>query len=167
MRLLLYWGTAAGLAILAYYLFSGSREFTLCSPMEGKLIDAQGNPKAQIEVVREWRWGSLSGISSTITDNNGRFEFGLIKATTFSSLHAFLSTYLPQEPAVRQVYHVVGKDGGKVEFLSLNKNNYDMNGEVGNMKFDVTCNLDAQIGTTGFYYSNCSLNSILPKEQVD
>lgn len=108
--------------------------FVLMSEMEGRLVDASGEPAAGVGLVRtwDWAWRNHQGSDETITDANGRFRF---PAVTERSMTARL---LPHEPNVTQVitaHHGVGE----TRIWLAVKRNYNDDGELAGRPLRVLC----------------------------
>lgn len=153
-------GTAMRLSIpcLVAAAFIGASDvaigktLVLTSAVEGRLVqDASGKPASGVTVRRSWTWGwnGREGAEETVTDSEGRFRFGEV---TGRSLTAGI---LPHEPGVRQEI-AADLPGGALTLLSLQKSNYDRNGELNGRPLRIMCRADLEPDARGFFWGTCS-----------
>ncbi len=126
------------------------RTFVLCSRFVGVLVTEGGKPAPGIKMVRSWNWGwnDRSGRDETVTGPDGRFEFA---AVTGKSLTASIA---PHEPSVRQEIIAHGARGA-VTIWSVNKKNYDMDGELDGRAINVVCRVDREPSAQGLIWGTC------------
>lgn len=96
----------------------------LVSPVEGRLLGPGDVPQPDIRVRRSWSWvmAGRHGHDSTVTDAEGHFAFGAVRARGWGA------AALPHAPEIRQeifAYLPVGE----VLLMRLKKPNYALHGE--------------------------------------
>lgn len=140
----------AALFIVMETSMAFGKTFVLCSPFSGVLVTKGGEPAEGVKLERRWEWGwnSKSGSDVAITGPDGRFRFPEV---TGSSLFASIA---PHEPSVMQSITAYA-DGRQVEIWNANKNNYDMDGELGGRPIDVVCHLDREPSANGLFWGTC------------
>lgn len=151
-----------GAAFLAGVLMVFGKSLVLMSAMEGRLIDADGQPAAGIRLVRswDWAWRNLQGQDETTTDENGAFRF---PAVTGRSLTARL---LPHEPSIRQRI-IAHHASGTVEIWLARKGNYDDNGELRGRPLRVLCDLGNPPGDNQRLFASLCVEATDPRSASD
>jgi hypothetical protein len=150
------------LAILAEAPMAFGKTLILASEFEGRLVDADGNPAAGVEVVRtwEWAWTSDTGSDSAQTDGDGRFSFGVVTGSSFSA------RLVPHQPVIHQEITANGPSG-PVLLFSVDKQNYDPDSELFGRgltltKLNFVCRIDQEPGDTGAFWGTC-----MPADQAN
>ena len=84
------------LILLSGLAMAFGKSFVLCSPFAGTVVTDGGKPAAGIEVERHWvwAWNDQSGTDKTVSDENGKFEFPIVKGSSF------FGAFLPHEPNI-------------------------------------------------------------------
>lgn len=110
----------------------------LMSEMEGRLVDAAGEPAAGVRLVRtwDWAWRNRQGSDETVTDAQGYFHF---PAVTGRSRTARI---VPHEPSIRQTITAHHANGETEIWLAI-KRNYEANSELAGRPLRVICGLTA------------------------
>lgn len=147
------------IAVCATLTFGASnmafaKSLVLASAVEGRVLaNGEGAPVAGAEVVRRWTWGfnGRKGEDITTTDDQGRFAFDTV---TGRSLTAGL---LPHEPSIRQEITTTA-NGASLVLLSLQKANYDDNGELNGQSLKIRCRTDLEADSRGFFWGTCELD---------
>jgi len=105
------------------------------SKVHGVVLN-QGNPVANATVTRYFNfgWTDEERTESTKTNNDGSFEFPIIKRFSLAT------SVLPHEPSVSQIIKI-HHDGKEYIAWHLNKRNYEENGELGGKPINLTCEL--------------------------
>lgn len=147
-------------AVIVFFIFCGGPgmafggSFVLASEVQGRLVEGEGGaPLAGVTIRRSWNWGwtGRSGTDETVTDNEGRFHFDEV---TGRSLTAGI---VPHEPSIRQEI-TAELATGPLTLLSLQKSNYDSNGELGGQPMHIACRSDLEPDARGFFWGTCSLD---------
>ncbi|MGY6587018.1 MAG: DUF6795 domain-containing protein [Wenzhouxiangella sp.] len=110
----------------------------LMSEMEGKLVDASGEPVAGVRLVRtwDWAWRNRQGSDETVTDAEGQFHFPMVTGRSRTA------RILPHEPSIRQTI-TAHHAGGETEIWLAIKRNYEENSELAGRPLRVVCGLTA------------------------
>lgn len=128
------------------------KSFVLSSSVEGRLFDgSDGNPVPDVTIRRSWTWAwtGRKGSEETITDAEGRFRFAEVSGR---SLTAGL---VPHEPNIRQEI-IADLPEGPLTLLSLQKANYNSNGELGDRPLRLYCRTDLEPDARGFFWGTCT-----------
>ncbi len=118
-----------------------SSSFVLMSEMEGRLVEADGAPAANVKLVRtwEWAWANRSGQDETETDEEGRFVFPKVTGRSWSA------RIFPHEPDILQRIHAQTSNG-EIRIWSARKANYRDRGELSGRPLRVLCSLESLPG---------------------
>ncbi|MEL6206190.1 MAG: carboxypeptidase-like regulatory domain-containing protein [Pseudomonadota bacterium] len=146
--------TTSALLIAGGSAMALGKRVVLASEIEGQVVaDASGAPVAGATVTRRWTWGlnDRTGTEQTTTDAEGRFRFPPVEAR---SLGAAL---LPHEPGIRTEILLDRPGAEALLLLSLQKKNYDPDGELGGRKLNVRCRTDIEPGANGLFWGTCEL----------
>lgn len=149
-RLLIVAAAATLIWAISAATMSQSADRYICSPMQGILTGANGEPAAGIQIRRDWIYDHQSGSDTAMTDQAGRFAFDAVAAPR-KGLLSLLST-----PVVVQRYYVEGD--GETEILYINSRSLDLNHEAGGAEFSVSCDLGKDATQSEFGWGVCSLN---------
>lgn len=128
------------------------KTYVLASAAEGRLVSGEdGAPVPGVTIRRSWTWGwtGRSGTDETVTDAEGRFRFGEV---TGRSLTAGV---VPHEPGVRQEYTALLPEG-TLTILSLQKSNYDRDGELDGRPMRMRCRTDLEPDAGGLFWGTCT-----------
>lgn len=127
----------------------------LSSPLRGVLVAGDGSGVPGVTVVRRWEWGwnGRTGEEVTVTDGEGRFEFGTVTGRSLSARIA------PHEPSIR-IQLVAQTPEGPRLLLSMNKSSYSLGSEartVGQLGpvLLVRCRADSEPTDEGLYWGTC------------
>ncbi len=126
------------------------KTFILCSHFSGTAVTEEDKPAAGIEIERKWfwSWNDKSGTERTVTDKNGKFEFGVVEGSSFSAL------FLPHEPNILQTI-TAHTSNGDVEIWHARKDSYEINSEMDGNPIEVICHLDKEPSPDGLYWGTC------------
>ena len=140
----------SGVVILFVWQGTAMAKMVLFSPVHGT-VTLGGKPVAGAQVDREFRWGwkDEKATESTKTDAAGRFKFGLIERSSF------FGGILPHEISIQQAIFI-RHGGATYKAWLLNKQNYDLNGEIGR-PINIVCRLEAEIKHSGDVYGICDI----------
>lgn len=129
--------------------FGGS--LVLASALEGRLLDGEGGrPVSGVTIKRNWSWAwtNREGSDETVTDSEGRFRFQEVVGRSLTA------KFVPHEPSVRQEI-TAELPGGSLTLLSLQKSNYETNGELGGQPLRIACRTDLEPDASGFFWGTC------------
>jgi hypothetical protein len=129
--------------------FGGS--LVLASALEGRLLDGEGgHPVSGVTIKRNWSWAwtNREGSDETVTDSEGRFQFQEVVGRSLTA------KFVPHEPNVRQEI-TAELPGGSLTLLSLQKSNYETNGELGGKPLRIACRTDLEPDARGFFWGTC------------
>lgn len=127
----------------------------LASALEGRLIDSEnGQPVAGVKIKRNWSWAwtNREGSDETVTDPEGRFHFDEVVGRSLTA------KFVPHEPSVRHEITAELPDGS-LTLLSLQKSNYEANGELGGRPLRIACRTDLEPDARGFFWGTCELDN--------
>jgi hypothetical protein len=143
--LFLFWGGAS----MAF-----GNSFVLASALDGRLLDGEdGDPVSGVTITRSWSWGwaNSDGTDKTVTDSEGRFHFDEVKGRSLTA------KFVPHEPSVRQEI-TAELPSGTLTLLSLQKSNYETNGEMGGRPLRIACRTDLEPDARGFFWGTCEFD---------
>jgi hypothetical protein len=126
----------------------GQGPYVICSPLEGRLIDAEGAPVSGARITRSWRWTRGEGEDGAVTDAEGRFRFEAVHG------RRGLLDFLPGEVTIRQRFTADAGDGPQ-RILTIFKRDYDLNSEAEGRPVRLRCTLGAEPDFSGFHSGTC------------
>jgi hypothetical protein len=142
-----------GLAAWLLVTTSMAREdYTICSPFDGVLTDAAGQPLSNVRIRREWAWARGDGQDWSVTDDAGRFAFDEVTGRP-----SFLR-FLPGEITIRQRYFAELPEDD-FNFLAVFKRDYDPLSEFNGQPTELVCRTGVEPGHEGFAWGTCEVRS--------
>lgn len=145
----------AGIAILLIAALVTVRMIVpLClfSEVRGVVLD-HGKPVAGVSVTRSWLWHleRIAGLDSSVTDQDGRFQFPGVPGRSLSGL------LLPHDPLIEQ--KILIEYGGKsYRAWLIDKRDYDDNGELDGRPINLVCRLENPLKHREGVFGICEIN---------
>lgn len=128
-----------------------AKDSILASAIQGRLVDASGQPAAGVEIVRSWRFDGATDQDTTTTDARGLFA---LPAQHSKKRIGFLRRSVGT-PSIK-VTVVARMSSGEVTLAKYFKNSYDANSEgPGEAPLYFECGPSGQ--AEGFPFGTCRL----------
>lgn len=152
---------AAAVAFVVLALMGGAAmalggNFILASPIEGRLVGADGAARPGVRITRSWtwRWTGQTGADDAVTDAEGRFAFPAVEGSS-------LKARIPHRPDVLVELHAEAPAGAPRLLLSLAKTSYDLGSEAAwigqpGPALRLRCDHDAEPSLEGVWFGACT-----------
>lgn len=137
---------------MLFAMLSVGFSLTLCDPVQGKLVHADGTAAADVTITREWHWAwsDNKGSDQTVTDVEGNFHFEGVEGK------AIFVHILPHEPRI--ALSLAADVGGEQKvFFHASKSSYSAQ-EGLNMRYPINliCDIDADpYESSALYFGTC------------